>query len=192
MLHILLVRHGETEWNKERRYQGQVDIPLSIIGKQQAALVAESLEGRKIDVIYASDLKRAWQTASAITQKNGLDISSEPRLREMGFGVLEGLTWDEAQENGLYFTASIGHSFDLMEKLSMSLGALVSYNDESDYAVGDYSEWHNYELSASAEYAITDQISVSPSFLYSSGISDEAKDAIDSEMVGGVSVTLTF
>ncbi len=100
--------------------------------------------------------------------------------------------WDEAQENGLFFTASIGHSFDLMEKLSLSLGALVSYNDESDYAVGDYSDWHNYELSASAEYAITDQISVAPSFLYSSGISDDAKDAIDSEMVGGVSVTFTF
>jgi len=100
--------------------------------------------------------------------------------------------WDEAQDRGLYFTASIGHSFDLMEKLSMSLGALVSYNDESDYSVGDYSDWHNYELSASAEYAITDQISVSPSFVYSSGISDDAKDTIDSETVGGVSVTFTF
>ena len=100
--------------------------------------------------------------------------------------------WDEAQENGLYYTASIGHSFDLMENLSMSLGALVGYNEESDYAVGDYSDWHNYELSASAEYAITDQLSVSPSFLYSSGISDDAKTAIDTEMVGGLTATFTF
>ena len=100
--------------------------------------------------------------------------------------------WDEAQENGLYYTASVGHTFDLMEKLSLSLGALVSYNDESDYAVGDYSDWHDYELSASAEYAITDQLSVSPSFLYSSGISDDAKMAIDSEMVSGLTVTFTF
>ena len=100
--------------------------------------------------------------------------------------------WDEAQKNGLYYTASIGHSFDLMENLSMSLDALVGYNEESDYAVGDYSDWHNYELRASAEYAITDQLSVSPSFLYSSGISDDAKMAIDSEMVGGLTATFTF
>lgn len=100
--------------------------------------------------------------------------------------------WDEAQENGLYYTASVGHTFDLMEKLSLSLGALLSYNDESDYAVGDYSDWHDYELSASAEYAVTDQLSVSPSFLYSSGISDDAKMAIDSEMVSGLTVTFTF
>lgn len=128
---------------------------------------------------------------------DGLDDTNELYLSLGLSTILEpSLTvyydWDEAQENGLYFTASIGHSFELMENLSLSLGALVSYNDESDYAVGDYSEWHNYELSASAEYAITDQISVSPSFLYSSGISDEAKDAIDSEMTGGVSVTFTF
>lgn len=128
---------------------------------------------------------------------DGLDDTNELYLSLGLSTILEpSLTvyydWDEAQENGLYFTASIGHSFELMENLSLSLGALVSYNDESDYAVGDYSEWHNYELSASAEYAITDQISVSPSFLYSSGISDEAKDAIDSEMAGGVSVTFTF
>jgi len=100
--------------------------------------------------------------------------------------------WDEADENGLYYTASIGHSFDLMEKLSMSLGALVGYNDKSDYAVGNYSDWHNYELSVGADYALTDQLSISPSFLFSEGISDESKAAIDSEMLGGISVTLTF
>lgn len=97
MLHLILVRHGETEWNKQHRYQGQVDVPLSTVGEQQAALVAERLAERKIDVIYASDLKRAWQTATAIAKKNNLTILPEPRLREMNFGVLEGLTWDEAQ-----------------------------------------------------------------------------------------------
>jgi len=97
MLHLILVRHGETEWNKQHRYQGQVDIPLSTLGKEQAALLAVRLAGRKIDVIYASDLKRAWGTATAIAEKKGLHILPEPRLREMNFGVLEGLTWDEAQ-----------------------------------------------------------------------------------------------
>ncbi len=100
--------------------------------------------------------------------------------------------WDECDKDGLYYTATIGHTFELMEKLSLSLGALVSYNGESDYAVGDYSDWHNYELSASAEHAITDQISISPSFMYSSGISDDAKMSIDSEVLGGLNVTFTF
>lgn len=100
--------------------------------------------------------------------------------------------WDEAQGDGLYITASIGHAFNLSEALSLNLGALVGYNQESDYAVGDYTDWHNYELSAGVDYAVTDQISVTPSFLFSSGISDEAKQSIDSEMVAGVTMTLTF
>jgi len=100
--------------------------------------------------------------------------------------------WDEADENGLYYTVSIGHSFDLMEELSLSLGALVGYNDKSDYAVGNYSDWHNYELSVGADYALTDQISISPSFLFSEGLSDDAKKVIESEMMAGVAVTFTF
>jgi hypothetical protein len=100
--------------------------------------------------------------------------------------------WDEAQGDGLYFTASIGHSYELSDALGLSIGALVGYNQESDYAFDNYSDWHNYELSASIDYAVTDQLSVTPSFLFSSGISDDAKESIDSETVAGVSVTLTF
>ena len=97
MLHLMLVRHGETEWNLQRRYQGQTDIPLSELGKRQAEFIAMRLAGQKIDAIYASDLKRAWETAGFIAEKNGLDVSSEPRLRELKFGILEGLTFDEAE-----------------------------------------------------------------------------------------------
>lgn len=97
MLHLMLVRHGESEWNVQRRYQGQSDIPLSALGKIQAGLVAERLAGEKIDAIYASDLGRAWETARAIAEKCGLQVNSEPRLRELKFGVLEGLTFEEAQ-----------------------------------------------------------------------------------------------
>ena len=100
--------------------------------------------------------------------------------------------YDMAEENGLFYTGAVSHSFSASDKLSFGVGALVSYNDESDYAVGDYSDWHNYELSASATYAITDQISITPSFLYSSPISDEAKDAIDSEVLGGITVSMSF
>jgi outer membrane scaffolding protein for murein synthesis (MipA/OmpV family) len=110
--------------------------------------------------------------------------------------------YDMAKEDGLFYTASVGHTFDLSEKLSLSLGALVSYNQESDYAVYYYdeasdsdktfSDWHNYELSASLTYALTDQLSITPSFLFSSPISDEAKKAIDSEVLGGVTVSFSF
>lgn len=98
MLHLILVRHGETEWNAQRRYQGQSDVPLSELGVRQAELVAERLARHEIDAVYASDLKRAWETAQIIVEKNGLNVSSEPRLRELKFGILEGLTFDEAQE----------------------------------------------------------------------------------------------
>jgi len=98
MLHLLLVRHGETKWNAQRRYQGQSDVPLSAFGRRQAELVAGRLAGQKIDAVYASDLKRAWETAQIVAKKNGLQVISEPRLRELKFGVLEGLTFGEAQE----------------------------------------------------------------------------------------------
>lgn len=97
MLHLMLVRHGESEWNAQRRYQGQSDVPLSALGRRQAELVAERLAGQKIDAVYASDLQRAWETAGPIAEKNGLQVVSEPRLRELKFGVLEGLTFEEAE-----------------------------------------------------------------------------------------------
>ena len=81
----------------QRRYQGQSDVPLSELGKRQAELIAERLAGTDIDAIYASNLERAWQTAQAIAKKNNLAVFSEPRLRELKFGVLEGLTFEEAE-----------------------------------------------------------------------------------------------
>lgn len=98
MLHLMLVRHGETEWNVQRRFQGQSDVPLSELGKLQAELIAERLAGQTIDAVYVSDLKRAWDTAIPIAEKTGLEVSSEPRLRELKFGILEGLTFEEAEE----------------------------------------------------------------------------------------------
>lgn len=100
--------------------------------------------------------------------------------------------YDESQEDGLFYTASVGHTFQVMEKLGVNLGALVSYNDESDYAVGDYKDWHNYELSASADYTIIDQLSISPSIMYSHALSNDAKDVTDDGIVTGVALTFTF
>lgn len=102
--------------------------------------------------------------------------------------------WDEAQEDGLFYTASVGHTFELNESLSVNLGGLVSYNQKSDFNIGDYSDWHNAEFNLGIDYAVTDQISLSPSFLYSTPMSDEAEDiaGIDDEVLGGVTVLLAF
>ncbi|MBN2645339.1 MAG: hypothetical protein JXR59_07695 [Desulfuromonadaceae bacterium] len=100
--------------------------------------------------------------------------------------------WDEADEDGLYYTFSVGHDISITDALSLSLGALVSYNQSCDYSVGDYDDFHNYELSVGVDYAITEQISVGASFLFSEGLSNDGRDSIDSEMVSGVSVALNF
>ena len=97
MLRLILVRHGETEWNAQRRYQGHSDVPLSALGRRQAARAAERLAALKIDAVYTSDLGRALETAEIIAEQRGLEVCAEPRLRELNFGVFEGLTFDEAQ-----------------------------------------------------------------------------------------------
>lgn len=98
MLRLLLVRHGETTWNAAGRYQGQIDVPLSDVGRQQAAALAQYLAQEKIDVIYASDLQRAAETAQHIAASHSLPVLTDPRLREISFGEWEGLTHAEIRE----------------------------------------------------------------------------------------------
>ena len=98
MLRLLLVRHGETDWNASGRYQGQLDIPLNDVGHRQAAVLAERLSDCPILAIYASDLVRARQTAEAIADRHELDVRAEPRLRELNFGTWQGLTYRQIDE----------------------------------------------------------------------------------------------
>lgn len=95
MSELILIRHGETAWNRERRMQGQTDIPLSDLGRAQAAAVGQRLANYPFTALYSSDLSRAWQTATAISQASGRKIRSEVALRERTFGIFEGLTYDE-------------------------------------------------------------------------------------------------
>ncbi|MDI9484217.1 MAG: histidine phosphatase family protein [Bacillota bacterium] len=95
---VILVRHGETLWNKELRYQGQQDSPLSPKGLQQAEVVGSFLQNRSIDAVYSSDLKRALLTAESIAKHHQLTPIVDQRLREIAFGVWEGKTRTEVQE----------------------------------------------------------------------------------------------
>lgn len=90
MTRLVLVRHGETDWNVEGRYQGQADPPLNAKGLAQAAQVAQELKGVGIDVIYSSPLKRAWQTAEIIARELGVPLYPEPRLMEIHQGDWQG------------------------------------------------------------------------------------------------------
>lgn len=87
---IFLVRHGETNWNKELRYQGQKDVPLSKAGAKQAKLLADRLKKIKFDKVYSSDLKRAYQTAEIILNKKKITITKTEDLREISYGEWEG------------------------------------------------------------------------------------------------------
>ncbi|MBC8507673.1 MAG: alpha-ribazole phosphatase [Anaerolineales bacterium] len=99
MLNLLLVRHGETEWNLSQRFQGHSDVPLTNIGQQQAASIARRLADEEIHAIYTSDLSRAWDTAMAISEFHEIDLQSELRLREGNFGQWEGMTYAEIEQS---------------------------------------------------------------------------------------------
>jgi broad specificity phosphatase PhoE len=92
---LLLVRHGETDWNLERRVQGHTDRPLNETGRAQARTLADDLAGEDIDVVYSSDLIRAHETARIVAEPRGLAVTAIPELRERDFGTWEGLTDDD-------------------------------------------------------------------------------------------------
>lgn len=95
---VFLIRHGETMWNSQMKFQGHVDIPLSERGIEQAGALAGRLAGQKISAVYSSDLGRAFETARRIADPHGLGVISRPALREMHFGDWEGLTFKEIRE----------------------------------------------------------------------------------------------
>lgn len=94
MIRLYFVRHGETEWNKIGKFQGSADVSLNDIGKIQADLTAEYIKKFKFDKIYSSPLKRAFETASKIAEKQNIGIIKDERLKEMNFGDWEGLSFD--------------------------------------------------------------------------------------------------
>lgn len=95
MAELILVRHGVTAWNKDRRFQGQIDIPLDDEGREQAERTGRRLARETVDAVYSSDLGRAWQTAGAIASALGLAVRAEHGLRERNYGAFEGCTHDE-------------------------------------------------------------------------------------------------
>jgi probable phosphoglycerate mutase len=92
---LIVIRHGETAWNREKRMQGTTDTPLSDVGREQARALGRRLAGHAFAALYSSDLARAWDTARAISEHTGRETVTDPRLQERRFGIFEGLTAEE-------------------------------------------------------------------------------------------------
>lgn len=105
MARLYLIRHGETDWNRDRRVQGHTDVPLSPVGLDQAGAVAEAVDAavprpdgaptRPRALVYTSDLRRARETAAPITARLGCVARRRPDLRERGMGAAEGRTFED-------------------------------------------------------------------------------------------------
>lgn len=98
MTRLILVRHGETDWNIQDRIQGGMDIPLNEQGRKQAEIIASELFNIKIDVIYSSTLSRAYETARIISKIKKLKIKKENLLNEIHQGVWQGLLVKQARQ----------------------------------------------------------------------------------------------
>lgn len=125
---IVLIRHGETEWNVDRRYQGTSDRPLNDLGIRQTEALADSMRGEEWDAIISSPLKRAWNTAlpiaKALTMSEDLLIP-DPRLMERSYGVAEGFTLTEREER---FPGDSWDGLESVDDLSTrAVGAIKDY-----------------------------------------------------------------
>ena len=95
---FIILRHGETVWNREDRYQGHLDSPLTVAGLAQARALAQRLQGCRFSALYSSDLGRARQTAQLIADQTGHRLQLDPRLRERHLGWFQGLIKAEIRQ----------------------------------------------------------------------------------------------
>jgi broad specificity phosphatase PhoE len=95
---ILIARHGQSDWNVAKRWQGHADRPLTDKGREQARVLAARLAHIELEAVYSSDLRRARETAAVVAENQGLELRQLPELREVDVGSWSGLTRAEAEE----------------------------------------------------------------------------------------------
>lgn len=95
---FILIRHGQTEWNRVERFRGRADMPLNDTGLGQAHKIAARLTAEMLAAIYSSPLQRALQTAKPLAEAKQLEVQQHPGLLDIDFGALEGMTTEEAQQ----------------------------------------------------------------------------------------------
>jgi probable phosphoglycerate mutase len=103
---ICIIRHGETDWNVEKRIQGHTDVPLNETGRTQALAMAFNAAHQRFAAIYSSDLVRAIETAQALAQREDQEVKLLPQLRERHFGLFQGIT---AEQGAALHPAAYAH-----------------------------------------------------------------------------------
>ena len=124
---LVLVRHGETDWNRENRFQGHTDVPLNEAGREQARALAQDLELGSVDAIYSSPLIRAHETALILAERYDLPVGGIDALMEVDVGSWSGLTRAEVESlfpHGFRRWLEYGHGWDDGESYD-ELGARV-------------------------------------------------------------------
>ncbi|SCL67683.1 probable phosphoglycerate mutase [Micromonospora citrea] len=141
MTRLIVWRHGNTDWNAASRVQGQTDVPLNDLGREQARAAAPLLAALRPDAIVASDLSRAMDTAAALAAVTGLPVGTDPRLRERHFGLWQGLVLAEAAERHPAEYArwragdpDPGAGIETLDDLGKRVGA--AFQDAADLAPG--------------------------------------------------------
>ena len=132
---IILIRHGETEWNSQQRMQGHSNSDLSAEGRGQIQALGKWMKYVSFDHIYSSDTLRAMQTAKAITQFSAHTLHLDKRIREKNLGVFEGLTSNEAKERfpdvyNLFKTAGRNYVIDKGESTQQLLDRSLEFIEE--------------------------------------------------------------
>ncbi len=140
---LYVVRHGQTEWNEQERFQGQQDSPLTLRGRRQAQAVARRLKDVAFDRIYASPIGRAWTSASFLAEETGLTPLTDDRLKECRYGECEGLTVDEIEAK---FPGKIAWRTE--DKWTRRLPGAECYGDLSERAESFAAEHLNGVLEA--------------------------------------------
>lgn len=104
-MELYIIRHGETDWNKEKRLQGRSDIKLNEYGRELARITSEALKDVHFDCIYSSPLKRAYETATILKRDRNVEIVTDDRLLEISFGAMEGVPMkDRPKDFQKFFT----------------------------------------------------------------------------------------
>ena len=129
---LLLIRHAQTEWNIQRRFQGHGDSPITEEGQEQLQRLKSRLAGLEFDVVYSSDLRRTIETSQMLSGKQRVE---EPRLRERGVGILEGLNLEQimaehAEEFRAFRSGDKDHQIEGGESLQIALNRAWTFLEE--------------------------------------------------------------
>ena len=159
MIRFYFIRHGETLWNTEGRYQGWTDISLSSVGKQQAELLGKRFKNIDVDEIYSSPLKRAKDTANEIAKYKSKDIFISENFKEINFGEWEGHTVVELKEKfGEHYTKFLesphkcdfpgeGSFSNVIKRIEIGINKILEDNKNQDKKRCNSFSWRNIKNS---------------------------------------------